>query len=138
MIPISAKELYDFLSAVTPDYNAELGISPQGVVSEESSKNQIIHMGVDGSEERVSFNSSSIFYITVGWNALSESDSGTIFDFYNDSSKANGMQRTFKYNYGDGHTYVVRFDSALPRQGNSKDRYGLPGIKLKVIGRIAD
>jgi hypothetical protein len=130
--------MYDFLSDATPDYNAELGISPQGVVLEESTKNQAIHLGADGSEERVSFNTSSIFHITIGWNQLSESDSGIIFDFYNDTAKANGIAKTFKYNYGDGHTYVVRFDCALPRQGTSKDRYGLPGVKFKVIGRIAD
>jgi len=136
-IPISAKEMYDYLSVVTPDYSAELGIPPQGVVTEESQKNQIIHLGVDGSEERISFNTSPIFYITIGWNALSESDSGTIFDFYNDVSKANGIQRSFKYTYGDGHTYVVRFDSKLTRSGRLVSQYGIQGIRLKVLGKVS-
>lgn len=130
--------MYDFLTTITADYNAALGIIPQGVVSEESSKNHVIHLGVDGSEERISFNTSSIFFVTIGWNILSEANSGTIFDWYNDPAKANGCQRSFKYNYGDGHTYVVRFDCDLPRTGSAKSRYGLPNIRLKILGRIAD
>ena len=135
---MSATEPYDFLTTITPDYNAALGINPQGEIREESKKNQIIHYGVDGSEERISFNTTSIFYINIQWNLLSEANSGMIFDFYNDPVKANGTQRSFKYNYGDGHTYVVRFDSVLPRRGNAKSRYGLPDIRLKILGRIVD
>lgn len=136
---MSAKEIYDFLSTVTPDYSTTiLSISPQGVVVEESSKNQVIHLGVDGSEERISFNTSSIFFVTVGWNALSEDESGTIFDLYNDSAKANACQRSFKFSYGDGHTYVARFDCSLPRQGDSPSRYGLPNVRFKILGRISD
>ena len=133
-----AVEMYDFLSTVSPDYNVLLDISPQGTVSEESSKNQTIHLGVDGSEERISFNTSPIFYITIGWNALSESESGTVFDMYNDSAKANGMMRTFKYAYGDGHTYVVRFDTKLTRSGQHLEKMGIQGVRLKVLGRIVD
>lgn len=135
---MAAKEMYDFLSVVTPDYNSAIGIPPQGVVSEESEKNQVIHLGVDGSEERISFNSTSIFFITIGWNALSESDSGTIFDWYNDVAKANGMQRSFKYVYGDGHTYVVRFGTKLTRSGKTMASLGISGVRLKVLGKVAD
>ena len=135
---MASKEMYDFLSAVTPDYNYALGIPPQGTVSEESQKNQVIHIGVDGSEERISFNTNPIYFITIGWNSLSESDSGTVFDFYNDPVKANGMQRSFKYSYGDGHTYVVRFDCALTRSGRLVSSYGISGVRLKVLGKITD
>ena len=135
---MASKEMYDYLSTIAPDYNAAIGITPQGVVSEESAKNCVIHLGVDESEERVSLGSAPIFYITIGWNVLSESNSGTIFDFYNDPAKANGMQRSFKYAYGDGHTYVVRFDCKLTRSGSGMSRLGLPGVRLKVLGRIAD
>jgi len=136
---LSAKETYDFLSTITADYStAALTITPQGEVTEESQKNHVIHYGVDGSEERISLHSASIFYVTVDWNILTESDSGTIFDFYNDTAKANGCQRSFKLTYGDGHTYVARFDSALPRRGQHKSRYGLRGVKFKILGRIAD
>jgi hypothetical protein len=128
--------MYDFLSSVTPDYDQTLPILPQGSVSEESQKNQVIHLGVDGSEERISFNTTPIFYISIGWNALSESDSGTIFDWYNDTAKANGMLRSFKYAYGDGHTYVVRFDSKLTRAGRLVSQYGIKEVRLKVLGKV--
>jgi len=135
---LAASEVYDFVSTISPDYAATLGVTPQGVVSEESSKSQVIHTGVDGSEERISFTTTSIFYITLNWNVLTEADSGTIFEWYNNSAKANGMQRSFRYAYGDGHTYVVRFDSPLPRSGQHVSRYGLTGVRMKVLGRIAD
>jgi len=135
---MAAKEMYDYLSTITADYDALLGILPQGIVTEESRKNQIVHLGVDGSEERISFNTTPIFYITIYWNSLSESDSGVIFDWYNDTVKANGIQRSFKYAYGDGHTYVVRFDSKITRSGKLVSQYGIKGVKLKVLGRISD
>jgi len=135
---MSAKEIYDFVSTVTPDYNAAIGILPQGEVTEESAKSQVIHYGVDGSEERISFGTTSIFYINIQWNLLSESNSGTIFDWYNDATKANGCQKSFKYAWGDGHTYVVRFDCTLPRSGNAMSRMGIKNIKMKILGRIAD
>ena len=135
---MAAAEMYDRLSAVTADYNYTLTIKPQGVVSEESQKNGVAHVGADGSEERIAFGTSSIFYITIGWNILSESNSGTIFDWYNDPAKANGCQRSFKYAFGDGHTYVVRFDCALPRSGSGMSRMGIQGVRLKVLGRISD
>jgi len=130
--------MYDFLATITPDYNAAIGITPQGVVSEESAKNGMVHMGADGSEERIAFGTASIFYITIGWNILSEADSGTIFDWYNDSAKANGMQRSFKYAFGDGHTYVVRFSSELSRSGQAMSRLSIQGVRLRVLGRVVD
>jgi hypothetical protein len=130
--------MYDFLSTITADYSATLTIHAQGTVTEESQGNQVIHLGADGSEERISFNTNSIFFISFAWNILSEADSGTVFDWYNDPAKANKMQRSFKYAHGDGHTYVVRFDCKLTRAGKAVWSYGLPGIRMKVLGRIAD
>ncbi len=135
---MASAEIYDYVSEVTPDYNYAIGITPQGDVSEEGVKNQVVHLGVDGSEERISFNTTSVFYINIGWNVLSEADSGTIFDWYNDPVKANGMQRSFKFAWGDGHTYVVRFASPLPRTGSVLSRRGITGIKMKILGRRND
>ncbi len=135
---MAAKEVYDHTTTVTPDYNYAIGILPQGEITEESAKSQAIHYGVDGSEERISFGTASIFYINLQWNLLSESNSGIIFDWYNDPAKANGMQRSFKYAWGDGHTYVVRFDCKLPRSGNAMSRLGIKSIRIKILGRILD
>lgn len=135
---MAASECYDFLSTITADYNSAIGILPHGEIVEESAKSQAIHYGVDGSEERVTFGTTSTFYININWNLLSESNSGTIFDWYNDPAKANGCQRSFKYAWGDGHTYVCRFDCKLPRSGNAMSRLGIKNIRLKILGRIAD
>jgi hypothetical protein len=133
---MAASEVYDFVSVATPDYNAEIGILPQGEIQEQSAKNQKVHYGVDGSEKVVSFESNFIFYISIGWKSLSEADSGTIFDWYNDPLKANGTQRSFKYIWGDGHTYVVRFVDKLSRVGQLVSLYGISGVKLKILGKI--
>jgi hypothetical protein len=135
---VSAAEIYDRVSAVTADYNYTLTIKPQGTVSEESQKNGVAHVGADGSEERVAFGTANIFYITIGWNILSGANSGTIFDLYNDPAKANGCQRSFYITYGDGHTYTVRFDCVLPRQGSAPSRYAISGVRLKILGRVND
>jgi hypothetical protein len=133
---MSAKYIADyFTGTVTPDYNASMGLNAQGTISEESSKSQVVHYGVDGSEERISFGTASIFYVTYRFNQLSESDSGTVFDFYNDPTKANGKQRSFEWSHvGDSHIYCVRFDCDLKRSGNSVSRYGYPDIRLKILG----
>lgn len=134
---MAAKYIKDyFTGTVTADYaTTVLSVAAQGTLSEESVKSQVIHYGVDGSEERISFGAQSIFYVTYKYNQLSESDAGTVFDFYNDSAKANGMQRSFKWSHaGDSNTYVVRFDSKLTRSGNSVSRYGYSDIRLKVLG----
>src|SRR3989304_1348323 len=127
---MAAKEIYDWTSTVTPDYNAAIGILPQGDVTEGSAKPGVIGVGVDGWEEKISFGTSSVFYINIQWNLLSESNSGTIFDWYNDPAKANGCQRSFKYAWGDGHTYVCRFDCKLPRSGNAMSRLGIKSIRM--------
>ncbi len=135
-------EPYDFLSTITADYNVDIALEAQGTITETSMKNQTIHLGDDGSEERVSHSSTSIFYVDFNWNVLSESDAGTVFDFYNDPSKANGRARSFKWTHKDQsstlHVYVVRFDCTLQRVGQHRSRYGIQGVRFKILGRIAD
>ena len=136
---MSAGEVYDFVSTITADYSTTtLSINAQGTVSEEGFKNQFIHLADDNSEERITLTTGSIFYVSFEWKQLSESDSGTILDFYHDPLKANGMGNSFKWAGHDGHTYVARFDCKLTRTGNAKSRWGLPGIRLRILGRIAD
>lgn len=135
MIPISAKEPYDFLSSVNADYNYALSIAAQGIVTEEVYKNQVIHLADDNTEERITLSSGSIFYVSWDWKQLSESDSGTIFDLYCDSSKANGIGNSFNWIGHDGHLYTVRFDMKLQRVGNASSRWGLPNVRIRLLGR---
>lgn len=136
---MAAKELYDYLSDKTADFiDRILTVSPQGVVEEESSHDGVIHIAGDGSEERINFGASSTFWLKMNWNILSEDDSSTIFDFYNDASKANGCNRSILLQYGDGHTYVVRFDCTLTRVGPKASMYRYQNVRFKVLGRVAD
>ena len=138
---MAAKEMWDYLSAtpVTPDYNATLDVRPQRVLIEDGVKNQIVHLGDDNSEEIISYSTDSVFYVSLQWDALTESDAGTIFDFYHDTAKGNGMARSFKWtNYAetsDQHTYTVRFASSLPRSVIPGNIHGFANILFKVLGR---
>jgi len=138
---MSSQEMYDRLSTIASDVNQTLSIACQGEITEEGGFNQKVHKGYDGSERRVNLGSTTPeFYCTFNWNQLSESDMGTIFDLYFDSTKAFGMVNSFKWSKrDDGHTYVVRFASEIfSRSGNSNARMGSRGVKLRILGRIAD
>ena len=135
-----AAEAWDYLSEVTPDYVATtLDIKRKITITEEGEKNQVVHLGDDGSEEIISFGDDSIFYANLPWDLLKESESGTIYDMYHDSTKANGIARSFQWvHYGeknDQHTYTVRFASKMSRELKSGDVHGMKGIRLKLLGR---
>jgi len=135
---MAAAEIYDFVSTITPDYDYTLSIKAQGNITEEGYKNQVVHLADDNSEERITLSANSIFYVSWEWSQLNEANSGTIFDLYHDPVKANGIGRSFKWTGHDGHTYVVRFAMNLSRVGNNVSRWGLPGVKLRILGRVAD
>jgi len=138
-----AKEMYDYCSIATPDNDETLDVRPSNTLVEEGSKNVVIHLGDDGSEERVSLDTDSVFYVTLQWEPVDEDDSGTVVDFFNSTSKGCGMAKSFKWvNFGEPsasrHTYVVRFASGLKRGVRRGYIYGITGVKLKVLGKISD
>ena len=139
---MAAKEPYDYISTVTPDYSSTtFNVNPSDIIMEEGEKSSVILIGDDGSEERISLSNTSYFYVTLKWNYKSASDAGTIIDFYHDATKGNGMARSFKWTCptrAGGHTYVVRFDSKLSRSIHGKGLHSIPDIRLKIVGRIAD
>lgn len=136
---MAEKEAWDYLSEVTPDYDATLDIKRKITITEEGEKNQVVHLGDDDSEEVISFSDDSIFYANLPWDLLKESESGTIYDMYHDSTKANGFARSFKWvHYGektDQHTYTVRFASKMSREFKSGDVHGMKNIRLRILGR---
>jgi hypothetical protein len=134
---MAASEVYDFLSIVTADYDYTLVIKAQGNVTEEGYKNQVVHLADDNTEERITLSTNSIFYVSWSWAQLSEANSGTIFDLYHDPAKANGIARSFKLTAYDGHDYIVRFAMNLSRVGNNVNRWGLPGVKMRILGKVS-
>lgn len=138
---MSASEMYDKLSTIASDVDQTLSIACQGEITDEGGFNQKVHKGYNNSERRVNLGGTTPeFYCTFNYNLLSESDMGTIFDLYFDSAKAFGMVNSFKWSMrSDGHTYVVRFANEIfTRSGNSNKRMGSKGVKLRILGRIAD
>lgn len=134
---MAASEVADFLTVVVADYNYTLSIKAQGSITEEGWKNQVVHLADDNSEERITLSTGSIFYIAYPINQLSESESGTIFDLYHNPVKANGIGRSFYLATYDssGVDYIVRFDGKLTRSGNAVTRWGLPGIRFRILGK---
>lgn len=134
---MAAKEIYDYLSTVSADVDVTLSISCQVEIVETGYKDQVIHMSANGSPERKGFSEDAIAIFRIQYNVLSASDAGTIFDIYHDSAKANAFENSFKFNHPDGHTYVVKFSTRLPREF-LPTHHGYKEIDLIVIGRIAD
>jgi len=142
---MSAAEIYDYVSTVTPDYSTTtLNVSPQEVIAEGFDKNQSCHDFDNNSRRVISYSDDNIIDLTYQWSkGINESDAGIILDFWADAAKANGRARSFKlYHKMDGHTYVVMFKDKLSRNwpySLSKIRYlQFPSVTFKVIGRIAD
>lgn len=136
---MAAKEIYDYVSTVTPDNDVTLQVTP-AEVSEIGSRNQVVHLGDDETEEVVDLGGgSSIFKAVLRWSAMSASDAGTLLDFYHDSAKGNGMADSFKWDHPtDGHTYVVKFRSDVQRAVRQSTVFSYTEITLKIMGRISD
>ncbi len=137
MVIIPAKELYDYLSTVTPTVDQTLELNPQSVLTETVTKNDGVCIGDDGSEERYEFTGNIIAYILLRYDILDESNAGLVLDFFFNSAKGNGFLNSFKFTHPDGHTYVVRFDTDMNRAMNPTN-YSIKKVRFKVLGRIAD
>jgi len=132
-------EIWDFLSTspTTANYNStNLAIKPQQVFTERGVKNQVIHLGDDGSEERITLDADSVFYVTLRWDVLGTTDASKIVNYYHSTSIANGKGRSFRWEHPtDGHVYTVRFDSDLSRFENVGNLFGIARVDLKILGR---
>jgi hypothetical protein len=128
--------MYNYLDTITADYTTEtLNISPQQVMKIPGTKAQVVHKCDDGSVSVVSESDTSAFQVQCQWNHISETDHATIMDFYHDSSKANGMENTFKWLHPvDGYTYVVRFLTDLSSRHYPYPWPGIQTITLAVEG----
>ena len=137
---MSAKEIYDYISTATPDSTVEMNLAARGSLRESGSRNQVVHLADDGSEEIVALSTATEWYLDVPWGAMNESDAGTIFDFWCNATLGNGKMRTFIYVHAYGtqsHKYVTRFDSDIGRTIREGSIHGM-NVRLKVKGSIAD
>jgi len=135
---MAAAEMYDYMAVATPDKDVTLTLEGQaGVAPERAHKNDVIHTGVDGSESRIDFSGGVfIWFLAVPYNNLKAANSGTLMDTYFNSATGNGCIYTFKLQYSDGHTYVVRHAAPWERKwhGNLYSNTCL----FRVMGKITD
>lgn len=136
------QEMYDYLTAAVPATTATMNIIPQELLIEEGKKNQVAHVFDDGSESRISISDTSVFYIKLRWTSgIPIEDAGTIMNFFHKTNLGNGITRSFEWIHPtDGHTYVVRFNSTLPREIGviTVNKHKIQEIQFKVLGRIND
>ena len=134
---MAEKEMADYFSGtLVADYTAvELSTPAQLSMIEMGEKLQEIRKGDDGSEERVSFSDDTEFYVKIKWAGLEPATAGLIIDMYHDSTKANGIENSFYwYHPTDGYTYVVRFDSGVPRTIGPSWVHSFGNVTLRVLG----
>lgn len=132
-------EMHNFLSPKTASYTAtNFNVSPQRIIFERGEKKSKIYQGHDTSNQRFIYKSASVFEVELQWDVLSESDAGTILDFYHDSAKACGILRTFQWPHPtDGYTYVVRFIGDISRSITPSNHHGIAKLPLAVDGYVS-
>ncbi len=130
----------DYLDVVTPDYDWTLDITPQNVMVEQGEKNQIVHEYDDGKIQVVT-KSDSIFIVTLEWKTITNANAEIILALWHDSAKANGLERTFKWQHPIEDTvYVVQFIEQPLQQkivGGKPGYKEIPSVKLRVAGKVA-
>jgi len=90
----------------------ELSVSPQDTLPVMSAKNQEILWLDDGTPYVVNYDDTTTYRVDLIFNDITNTDAGTIMDFWGSTSKANGMLNTFYWQHPtDGETYVARFIS---------------------------
>ncbi len=138
---MAVKNMADYLSEVTADYTTtELSVAPHNILYEEVDKNQNVHRADGGNIAVASLSSTALFKVTLQWIGITESDAGTIFDMWTDSSKANGREKTFYWQHPtDGNTYTARFLTPLKRGLSSQfagaGRREIQQVTLSVEGK---
>jgi len=126
----------DFLSTETADYAYTLSIASQGTMPIDPIKNQVQYFTDDNKPAPISLDDASAYIVTLLWKTLSEANAEIIMELWSDSTKANGIERSFRwYNPVDTKTYVVNFYKK-PRLNifGGYDRRDIESVQLLVWG----
>ena len=132
--------MYNYLPNVTPDYTSEtLDIIPHTVMDITGNKSQVLYTFKDGANVVESISDQSYFDIVLQWENLTDTEYATIMDFWHNSSKANGMERTFPWdNPVDNTTYTVRFMSEFVTEYLVGGVKRANQVKLRIEGVEAE
>lgn len=132
--------MYTYLSSATPDYAETLSLDPQDVIGLTGEKGIIINSGYGVNEERLILSDQSLFMVTLQWKVMSEADHSTLFDWYHDENKADGIEHSFLWSppsQYDSHVYVVRFNFNWESFLQNYKNYGVARCSLAVVGRYS-
>jgi hypothetical protein len=136
---MAAREPYDYLGVVSPDYNYTLDLSASSArVAEAGNFNQALRWGSGRSLLVRDYGAGPFFSLQLDPAFTRPEFIGTILDLYHDTAKAHGRMNSWKLKHPDGHTYVVVFDCDLPRRIRPAGFYLLSAIDLMVIGVTTD
>ena len=134
-------DMWTYLSVIPPDYTGTLSVAPSDILPFTSSKAQDLYKMDSGAIKVITKSDQSYFDLALQWDKISRSDHGIIFDFYNHTSKANGMENTFYWEHPiDGYTYVARFIEPLKSSWVYSYTSGylkVDPVKLRVEGKKA-
>jgi hypothetical protein len=143
---MATKKMSDYFTGTkAADYSAAtLSLQPKNVFSELSRKKVKVFEADDGTRRSIAQSNQSIFIVTLEWDILTLSDSGLVFDWFNDPAKGNGNNRTFKWQHPlsfasafDTSIYTVSFENdTLPRAfiPNFYSRSKYAAVQLRVYG----
>jgi len=129
--------MYKYLSSISANYTATtLTITPRNVFTEVGQKSQRVYQSDGGTVVVTTTSTSNWFLVNLQWPTICPTDAATIFDFWNDSNKGNGMARTFYWKHPlDGRTYTVRFFSSDLKREYIHDTYrNIMDVTLRVEG----
>lgn len=134
---MAAKEIYDYLPLKMPDSAVTLNVTPHEVLAERITVRQALHEMDDPSGDVVvTLDSTRVGYFTLRWRGLTEGDAGTLLDFYADSSKGDGLAKSFIWTHpSDGHGYVAKFTADFQRDIRASGRFDVFDVVLKAIGQ---
>ena len=130
-----AGKVKDYVSSVSPDYNAFLSTYPQRVLVETGSFRQEIVEYDDENVQVITFADTPKFFFRLQWDAITEAEADAIYDLYFDVNKAKGQARSFKWTHPqDLDIYVVKFVGAMDKVVPDPFRRGINEILLRVMG----
>lgn len=131
------REPYDYIDTVLPDKDVILTLEAcGGEIKEICTKRDSIKKSVDGkSETRLNFSGiTAEWYLFLAYNNMTESNIGTLTDYFNNENYGNGRINSFKYTHSDTHTYIVRFESFFERTWRGV-LYSWPVCVFRILGK---
>ena len=129
---------YINLPAVTPDYaTTTLSMAPNNDMPTTSSFVQVLNNTDGGNPKVVTMKTTPDIIIPLVFKGISKANYDILNSFYNSSSKAIGMQKSFKWTHPQTlNTYVAHFISPFSFTEYTYNLYDV-SVTIKILGTVA-